>query len=189
MLVVGGPNGSGKTTVAIEYVSRTGFDYLSADAIALTIAPDHPERVQVEAGRQFIHHVDEYIADGRSFVAESTLSGRTMRNVVKAAQVNRFTVDVAFLFVDSADICVARVAERARKGGHSVPEVDIRRRYSRAIRNFWNDYRELADSWVLMYNGDNAVQVVALGTPNRFTVRDSVKFDSYMSQVGYNSDA
>lgn len=150
LLVALGPNGSGKTTVAIEYVAKTGFAYLSADAIALAIDPQHPERVQIEAGRRFIECVNQYIASGHSFVAESTLASRTMRKIVETAQANRFKVTIGFLFVYSADSCVVRVAERARKGGHFVPEEDIRQRFSRAIRNFWDVYRELADTWVLI---------------------------------------
>jgi len=117
MLVVGGPNGSGKTTLALEYASETNFPYLGADAFAASIDPDHPERAQVAAGRAFIQGINDNIADRHSFVAESTLSGLTMRNYVASAHSNGFIVSVAFLFVDAADVCVARVAERVRKGG------------------------------------------------------------------------
>ncbi len=34
LVIVGGPNGSGKTTFATEFLSHENFIYLSADAIA-----------------------------------------------------------------------------------------------------------------------------------------------------------
>ena len=172
MLVVGGPNGSGKTTLALEYAAETGFPYLRADAIAASIDPDEPERAQFAAGGTFIAGVNDHIAGRRSFVAESTLSGLTMRKSITAARSNGYVVSIAFLFVDSAEVCVARVAERVRKGGHSVPESDVRRRFSRAVNNFWIVYREMADNWVLLYNGDTAMKDVAAGSRDQFAIRD-----------------
>ena len=171
MLVVGGPNGSGKTTLALEYASETGFPYLGADAIAASIDPNKPERAQVAAGRKFIDGVNRHIANHQSFVAESTLSGLTMRNFITAARSNGYVVSIAFLFVDSANVCVARVAERVRKGGHPVPESDVRRRFPRAVVNFWTIYRELADNWVLLYNGDTAMQDLAGKAVEKYSTR------------------
>ena len=57
-----------------------------------------------------------------------------------AAHSSSYVVSIAFLFVDSADVCLARVEERVRKGGDPVPESDIRRKFTRSISNFWNIY-------------------------------------------------
>lgn len=188
MLVVGGPNGSGKTTLALEYAAETGFPYLGADAIAASMDPGRPELARVAAGRAFIEGVDDHISNRRSIVAESTLSGLTMRNAVAAAHSSRYVVSIAFLFVDSADVCVARVAERVRKGGHPVPESDIRRRFSRAIANFWKVYRQMADNWVLLYNGKTTIQDVAGGSRNTFTVRDPMTYAFFMTLVEGSDD-
>ena len=45
-----------------------------------------------------------------------------------------------------------RVADRVRKGGHNIPEADIRRRYGRSIYNFLHIYQPLADNWILFDN-------------------------------------
>ena len=90
---------------------------------------------------------------------------------------------MAFLFVYSADVCVARVDERVRKGGHLVPEADIRRRFPRAIVNFWTVYHELADSWVLLYNGETAVQDVAGGSRDQMTIREPTTFATFLDLV------
>ncbi|MEO0416787.1 MAG: hypothetical protein AAF226_17750 [Verrucomicrobiota bacterium] len=47
---------------------------------------------------------------------------------------------------------VRRVALRVQKGGHHVPEEDIRRRFVRAHANFWEMYRGLADYWQVFSN-------------------------------------
>jgi len=188
MLVVGGPNGSGKTTLALEYAAETGFPYLGADAIAASLNSSNPASVQFAAGRQFKSQLERHISDQSSFVAESTLSGLTLQNAIAAAKTCGFNVSIAFLFVDSADVCVARIAERVRKGGHPVPETDIRRRFPRALSNFWRIYRELADSWVLMYNGETAIQDVAAGSHDRIAVRDPHALSTFMKLIETDND-
>lgn len=107
-----------------------------------------------------------------------------MRNFIVSARKTSFSIDIAFLFVDSADACVARVAERVRKGGHNVSESDIRRRFTRSLGNFWRIYRELADNWVLIYNGMTAMQDVATGSRDQTTVRNHELYSTYLALVG-----
>jgi predicted ABC-type ATPase len=107
-----------------------------------------------------------------------------MQNFVASAREAGYAISIAFLFVDSADVCVARVAERVRAGGHNVPEADIRRRFERSIRNFWTIYRELADTWVLLYNGLTTLQDIAVGAGPQTAVRDPELFSNFLGHVG-----
>ncbi len=184
LLIVGGPNGSGKTTLALEYADELALPYVGADAIAAKLNPSNPAAAQIKAARQFICTLEEHIVQTRSFVCESTLSGLTMQNFVASARDAGYVINVAFLFVDSADVCVARVAERVRAGGHTVPETDIRRRFGRSIRNFWTIYRELADNWVLLYNGFTTLQDIAVGSGNQTVVRDTEQIAAFLKLAG-----
>lgn len=183
LLIVGGPNGAGKTTVALQYASSEAIAYIGADAIAALIAPDDPTSARVEAARQFIRSVDDTIADKGSCVVESTLSGRLFRNRILEARNLGYEITIVFVFVDSVDVCIARVAERVRKGGHDVPEPDIRRRYVRSIKNFWLRYRELADNWVVLYNGGTRIQDVSTGSLRELTVRDTTLHKAFLKLV------
>jgi len=99
--------------------------YIGADAIAAALNPPNPVAAQTAAARKLIRSIEEQISQTKSFVCESTLSGLTMQNFVASAREAGYAISIAFLFVDSADVCVARVAERVRAGGHNVPESDI----------------------------------------------------------------
>ena len=57
-----------------------------------------------------------------------------------------------FLWLESADLAVDRVAARVRVGGHDVPEDTVRRRYGRGLRNFFRLYLPLVDSWQMFDN-------------------------------------
>lgn len=183
-MIVGGPNGSGKTTLALEYADELALPYVSADAIAEALNPLSPDAARIAAGRQFRQAVARRITQRESFVCESTLSGLTMQKVLASAQDAGYMIMIAFLFVDSADVGVARVAERVRKGGHDVPEGDIRRRFPRSIVNFWRKYRLLADSWVLLHNGSATLHEIALGSRDQISLRHPGLFEAFLGTVG-----
>jgi len=180
LIIVGGANGTGKTTFAVRYAYRHDCLYLGADAIATELSPDSPELVPVAAGQELQRRLSAALAAEESIVLESTLAGRTMRHVIQAARNAGFEITIVYLFLNSPDICVERVEERVQKGGHSVPEVDIRRRFLRSIRNFWRLYRPLVDHWLLINNSGNEPLDVAAGTAKDVAVRDAERFARFV---------
>ena len=183
LIVIGGANGSGKTTLAREYISVEGLDYLGADQIAFELNPDDVESVAIEAGRLFIRKIAETIENRESFIVESTLSGLSLRKWIKVAREAGFSIRVAFVYLDSPDLCIQRVSARVSRGGHHVPDEDILRRYSRSNLNFWDCYKNLADEWKLYNNTGDDVIPVALGSGNRIQVEDSGRFEKWLKMV------
>lgn len=45
-------------------------------------------------------------------------------------------------------------------GGHNIPTKDVLRRYKRSFSNFWNDYRMLADNWIIFDNSESTPKLV-----------------------------
>lgn len=183
LTVVGGANGAGKTTFAVEYASRHNCLYLGADAIAAELRPDAPGLVPVAAGEELTRRLTAALSRNDTIVLESTLAGRTLPHVIGSARNNGFTITIVYLFLDSPDTCVERVKERVQKGGHSVPESDVRRRFHRSIRNFWRLYRPLADHWLLIYNSGNQPLDVAAGTAEDFTIRDAELYATFIGLI------
>lgn len=176
LIIVGGANGAGKTTFAVRYASQHDYLYLGADAIAGELSPGSPELVPVAAGQELQRRLQAALAADGSVVLESTLAGRTVRHVMRSARDAGFEITIVYLFLDSPNTCVERVEERVQKGGHSVPESDIRRRFLRSIRNFWRLYRPLADQWLLVYNSGNEPLDIAAGTADEVAIRDAEHF-------------
>ncbi len=183
-LVVGGPNGAGKSTLIGRILQVAPQPYLSADAIAFELCPEHPESVAFAAGREFLARLDTQIQAHTDFVVETTLSGRSFRTAIARLNAEGYQTEIAFVVLDSPDLAIRRVAERVRQGGHHVPDADVRRRFGRAQANFWHLYRPLVDRWTLYYNGIGGPKHVAISDPDETIVIDSVRFTRFMQDLG-----
>lgn len=183
LVIIGGPNGSGKTTIARELGQAHGLRYLGADDIAEELAPGEWERVRIQAGRLFIERARTGIRQRKSLLLESTLSGRTLLGLIAKAKQAGYRVSIVFIFLESAEHCVARVRERVSKGGHNVPEADIVRRFRRSLANFWNLYRQQADQWQLVCNPGDAPLDVAVGEGDGMEILDEIIYDGFLGVI------
>jgi predicted ABC-type ATPase len=59
LYIIGGSNGSGKTTVALSLLPNflEVFEYVNADAIAAGLSPLKPESVAIQAGRLMLERL------------------------------------------------------------------------------------------------------------------------------------
>ena len=154
VVVVAGPNGAGKSTIAPDIV-RKAFgieEFVNADTIARGLSQFTPENVAFSAGRVFLDRIRALAKGRESFSFETTLAARTIAPALRHMQRDGFLVHVIYLWLPSAEMAVQRVAARVRSGGHAIPDADIRRRYDRSLRNFFNTYRQIADSWLMLDN-------------------------------------
>ena len=152
------------------------LDFLNADELARGLSPLAPERAQIEAGRLMLERVRKFIAEGRSFAMETTLSGRTYRLLLKQAKAAGYATHLDFLVLPSVEDSIQRVANRVVQGGHNVPEADLRRRFRLGLQNLFTLYRPLCDTWNVYLNADDAM-LAAHGTPDTLVVDNRARFE------------
>ncbi len=119
------------------------------------------ESVRIEAGKKVFETIDNFFAKGIAFAVETTLSGRSYIEIIKAAKEKGYKIIILYVFVDSAEACILRIKNRVKAGGHNVPDEDVRRRYLRSKKNFFNIYNDMPDEWILYYNGLDSAELVA----------------------------
>lgn len=146
---------------------------VNADVIAQGLSGLEPEGAAFEAGRIMLERLDDLTQRRQSFPFETTLAGRAYARRVSALLRNGYRFHVVFLWLDSADLAVARVEDRVRAGGHAIPEEVIRRRYRAGLRNFLGLYRPLTTRWQVYDNSSgsaDAPRLVARGGGERTDV-------------------
>ncbi len=185
LVVVGGPNGCGKTTFARYYARAEGLPYLGADDIAFEMAPADPASVRVKAGREFSRRLSTALTVRDSLVIESTLAGASLARTVASARSDGYAVTIVLVFLDSPELCLHRIEERVAQGGHDVPEEDVRRRFRRVFPLFWHQYRPLADRCLIVFNGGESFLMVAEAEEDEWTIFDEqlwMLFQSFLQR-------
>ena len=157
IIILAGPNGAGKTTFARSFlpVEAQLTRFINADLIAAGISPFAPEMAAVKAGRLMLAEIRQCVRHGESFAFETTLAGLGYLRHVRQWRLQGYHVSLFFLTLPNAETAIARVAERVRQGGHSIPEPVIRRRFSAGWRNFESAYKAAVDDWAVYDNSGN----------------------------------
>lgn len=162
IVIIAGPNGAGKTTFAREFLpNEAGCPiFVNADLIAAGLSPFQPELAAVKAGRLMLEQIHGYSRQGASFAFETTLAGRGYARMIHGWQAEGYHVKLFFLALPSAEMAMARVAQRVRQGGHDVPAEVIQRRFAAGRSNFDKLFRDLVDSWALYDNAGDEPQLI-----------------------------
>ena len=167
VIIISGPNGSGKTTIS-PYLLRDRYEikeYVNADAIALGLSAFDPDKAAFEAGRIMLKRLDFLAKQKASFAFETTLSSRSYARWIKDLRRDGYKIHLLYLWLQSPELALERVKERVRLGGHNVEKEVIYRRYYNGIKNFFELYQQLANTWAV-YDNSNSYQaeLLAIGS-------------------------
>ena len=147
MTVFAGTNGAGKSHLTqILGHKNKGIETIDADAIARDLKVSN-----IAAGREAVKKVRDCISNGRDFSIETTLGGKNVLRQMEMAKAEGFQVDLYYVGLKSVDIHLIRVKNRVAKGGHDIPQEDIRRRYVTSQQNLPQAMR-LADRTFIFDN-------------------------------------
>ena len=122
IIIIAGPNGAGKTTFARTFlpVDAGVLRFINADLIAAGLSPFAPEAQAVKAARLMLDEISQCVQQGTSFALETTLSGKGYLRHIAQWRAQGYRVSLFFLSLPTADMAIARVAERVRQGGHDI---------------------------------------------------------------------
>jgi predicted ABC-type ATPase len=148
-IIIAGPNGSGKTTFAREFLPAYAgvVHFVNADLLAAGLSPLKPDLAALSAGRLVLAELDRLAKAREDFAFESTLSGLSYVNRIKRWKSEGYRIEIFFLRLASVKLALRRIAMRVKQGGHHVPPGDVRRRFVRSWENFHRTYKNLADVW------------------------------------------
>ncbi len=154
ILIIAGPNGSGKTSFAKEFLpNEAGCPiFINADMIAEGLSPFQPSLADFMAGRIMLETIREHVRVGRNFAFETTLSGRSYAQSIPHWQEKGYYVKLVYLWLATPKIALDRIRQRVGEGGHDVPEEVVLRRFRSGWRNLKEIYWDLPNELIVYDN-------------------------------------
>ncbi|CDI01650.1 MAG: zeta toxin family protein [Candidatus Competibacter denitrificans] len=137
LIVVAGPNGSGKTSITQQLLMHEWMDgcvYVNPDFIARDEFGDWnaPDAV-FRAARRAAEIREGCLVEGRSLAFETVLSAPDKMDFLRRAREAGFFIRLFFVGTDDPSINAKRVAMRVMEGGHDVPIPKIIGRYTKSL--------------------------------------------------------
>ena len=162
--IIAGVNGTGKSSFrgVLEGQNVNLGHIVDADLIA-----KENNYNNVRAGKKAVAQINYCIDNNISFTQETTLSGHRTLHTVKQARKQGYFIIMYYIGLSSQEECVERIQNRVRKGGHGIPEEDVRRRFE----NRFNSLKKIAPlcDKIIFYDNENGFVKVAEIVNNRFS--------------------
>ncbi len=139
LIVIAGPNGSGKTTVTQQFLHHEWSDgvvYINPDEVAKERFGDwNSMEAVLKAANYCAEWREKCLKERISFVFETVFSSEDKIDFILRAKEAGFFVRIFFISTAHPSINAARITNRVMEGGHSVPIDKIISRYYKSILN------------------------------------------------------
>lgn len=139
LIVIAGPNGSGKTTITsriLKHEWMEGAVYINPDIVAQEKFGDWNSQDAVMKSVQYCETLRENcLANKKSLIFETVLSAEDKIDFIRRAKDAGFFIRLFFVSTDHPSVNASRIVRRVMKGGHDVPISKIISRYYKSIIN------------------------------------------------------
>lgn len=139
LIVVCGPNGSGKTSITKKILKHewlTNCTYINPDEIARDIFGDWNSPKAIISAANYAEELRyKLLEERKSIIFETVLSSSEKIDFIWKAKEIGYFIRIFFVCTDSPTINASRIARRVIQGGHDVPIPKIISRYSKSIVN------------------------------------------------------
>ena len=135
VVMVIGVNGVGKSSLTGVLASESNDlgVIIDTDKITASLGGD-----KIKGGKAAIERINNSLAKGINFTQETTLSGSRILKTIKRARELDYFIRLYYVGVNSADESMKRIRNRVEKGGHDIPEQDVKRRYNKRFEDLVN---------------------------------------------------
>lgn len=181
LIVIAGPNGSGKTTITSRVLQHDWLEdslYINPDNVAQHMFGDWNNQEAVLKAAQYCQEQrEECLKNKHSMIFETVMSTDEKINFIQRAKGAGFFIRLFFVGTSSPTINASRIAARVMKGGHDVPIAKIISRYAKSIINC-GIASQYADRTYVYDNSTDGVEAQLL-----FRMTDGKVFKEYVTEI------
>ena len=139
LIIIAGPNGSGKTSVTKKFLHHEwalGTTYINPDEIANEMFGNwNSTDAIINAANYCASWREKCLSEKQSFVFETVMSAEDKIQFIIKAKKAGFFIRIFFISTENPKINASRIADRVMKGGHDVPISKVISRYYKSIEN------------------------------------------------------
>lgn len=129
--LLAGIDGVGKSSFAGSLLAQPNNElgsFIDTDRLTAAYGGD-----RLAGGKAALEQIRNCLKNGISFTQETTLSGRQPLETVQEALACGFQIRMHYIGLGSLEESLCRIANRVRRGGHDIPEADVRRRFQKRM--------------------------------------------------------
>lgn len=156
LIVIAGPNGSGKTTITSQVLQSEWLEdavYINPDNIAQEKFGDWNSPEAVMAAANYCEQWrEDCLKHRKSLIFETVMSAQEKIDFIRRAKDAGYFIRIFFICTSNPTINASRIAHRVMEGGHDVPITKIISRYIKSIANC----AEIAPNIDRLYVYDNS---------------------------------
>lgn len=156
LIVIAGPNGSGKTTITSQVLQNEWLEdavYINPDNIAQEKFGDWNSPEAVMAAANYCEQWrEDCLKHRKSLIFETVMSAQEKIDFIRRAKDAGYFIRIFFICTSNPTINASRIAHRVMEGGHDVPITKIISRYIKSIANC----AEIAPNIDRLYVYDNS---------------------------------
>ncbi len=161
LYILAGPNGIGKTTSFYDFVPQN-IKFINADDIAKQFRESLGDvNVQEIANGEATMQMNQLIAKQESFGFETNLADNETWKFIEGIQLIDYKIVINFFCIDNVQICINRVLNRVKEGGHFVRPDIVQMRYENGLK-LLKHYFELPDYLILTNNSDAPIEFLGV---------------------------
>lgn len=186
LYIISGPNGAGKTTASFTVLPEMldCDEFVNADEIARGLSPLNPDKAAIDAGRIMLAKINYLISKKADFAFETTLASKRFVKTIQKAKSAGYQVTLLYFWLESVELAIERVRIRVEEGGHDIPENVIQRRYFSGLKNLFELYMNICDSWIIVDNSSTkSLKVADRKSDQKIKVVNSAKFAKIQNQL------
>ena len=166
LYIIAGCDGAGKTTVANTLLPEmlNCAEFVNPGSILAGLSYPNPERAIIETGRIALARIELLLQHREDFAVETTLAGKSYAGLIKKAQSAGYKVSLIFIWLNTPQLAIQRMADNVN-GCRHVPDDVIKRRFGRGRYNLHSIYIPICDFYTII--------TTDMGEPDQVKTRET----------------